>query len=125
MNAPRTIVLPTEDHGPITLPEPAWCRGHADHLDDSHRCDLTHFGHEHRLTFNGIELFRLMLAQTPHADQADRETCAYVEQSGFTGSLDPVGLYDLAASLDHAADHMREFADRLASILDGGAPGEA
>ncbi|MFF9036401.1 DUF6907 domain-containing protein [Streptomyces sp. NPDC014892] len=119
MTEPRTIVLPTEDHGPVTVEEPSWCRGHADHHPDSYRDDLTHFGHEHRLTFNGTELFRLMLAQTPYADRASRETCAYVEQSGHTGSLDPAGLYDLAAALDHAADQMREFADRLAVLLDG------
>ncbi|MBE4789934.1 DUF6907 domain-containing protein [Streptomyces caniscabiei] len=119
MTEPRTITLPTEDHGPVTLPEPAWCRGHADHHPDSYLTDLTHFGPEHRLTFNGTELFRLMLAQTPYADRASRETCAYVEQSGYTGSLDPAGMYDLAAALDHAADRMREFADRLAVLLDG------
>ncbi|MBP5915757.1 hypothetical protein F3K34_27225 [Streptomyces sp. LBUM 1486] len=117
---PRLIALPTEDHGPITLPEPAWCRGHADHHPDTYRADLTHFGPEHRLTFNGEVLFRLMLTQTPCADRASREVCAYVEESGYTGSLDPAGLYDLAAALDGAADNMREFADRLAALLDGG-----
>ncbi|MGW1669034.1 DUF6907 domain-containing protein [Streptomyces sp. NPDC002324] len=120
MTEPRTITLPTEDHGPVTLPEPAWCRGHSDHQPDTYRTDLTHYGHEHRLTFNGIELFRLMLAQTPYADRASRQVCAYVEETGYTGSLDVAGLYDLAAALDGAADHMREFADQLAALLDGG-----
>lgn len=120
MTAPRTITVHTLDHGPVSLPEPAWCRGHADHQPDTQRPDLTHFGAEHRLTFNGIELFRLMLAQTPYADRASRQVCAYVEETGYTGSLDVAGLYDLAAALDTAADHMREFADRLAVLLDGG-----
>lgn len=117
---PRTITLATLDHGPVTLPEPAWCRGHADHHPDTYRTDLSHYGPEHRLTFNGDELFRLMLAETPYAEHAGREVCAYVEQRGYTGSLTPAGLYDLAAALDHAADHMREFADQLAVLLDGG-----
>ncbi|MEV4864256.1 DUF6907 domain-containing protein [Streptomyces ossamyceticus] len=120
MTEPRTITLPTADHGPVTLDEPAWCRGHADHRPDTYRADLTHIGAEHRLTFNGAELFRLMLAQTPHAERTSRQVCAYVEETGYTGSLTPVGLYDLAAALDHAADHIREFADQMAVLLDGG-----
>ena len=119
MTEPRLITLPTEDHGPVTLPEPDWCRGHSDHQPGTYRADVTHFGAEHRLTFNGSELFRLMLAQTPYADRASRQVCAYVEETGYTGSLDPAGLYDLAAALDHAADRMREFADQLAVILGG------
>jgi hypothetical protein len=115
----RIVTLQTADHGPVTLEEPAWCAGHQDHHPGTYRADLTHYGPEHRLTFNGVELFRLMLAQTPYADRASRDTCAYVEQSGSTGSLTPAGVYDLAAALDHAADRMREFADRLAVLLDG------
>lgn len=119
MTAPRLITLSTVDHGPVTLTCPAWCRGHADHHPGAYRADLTHYGPEHRLTFNGAELFRLMLAQTPYADRASSDTAAYVEESGYTGSLTPAGLYDLAAALDQAADRMREFADRLAVLLDG------
>lgn len=114
---PRTVTLPTVDHGDVVLTEPSWCVGHADHLPDSYRADLTHYGPEHRLTFNGATLFRLVVAQSPLADRASREVCAYVEQAGDSGSLDPVGLYDLAAALDHAADHMREFADQLTALL--------
>jgi hypothetical protein len=116
---PRPITLPTVDHGEITLTCPAWCTGHADHHPGTYRADLTHYGPEHRLTFNGVELFRLMLAQTPHAERTSREVCAYVEETGYTGSLTPAGVYDLAAALDQAADRMREFADRLAVLLDG------
>lgn len=115
---PRTVTLATEDFGPVVLPEPAWCAGHPD-PHPQYRTDLTHYGTEHRLTFNGRELFRLMLSQTPYAERESRDTCAYVEETGYTGSLDPAGLYDLAAALDHAADHMRDFADHLAVLLDG------
>ncbi|MCX4858969.1 DUF6907 domain-containing protein [Streptomyces canus] len=120
MTEPRTIVLPTADHGDVTLTEPSWCRGHADHRPDTYRTDLTHYGAEHRLTFNGEELFRLILAQSPLSERASREVEAYVEESGYTGSLTPAGLYDLAAALDAAADNMRAFADQLTTLLDGG-----
>ncbi|MFF7763153.1 DUF6907 domain-containing protein [Streptomyces griseorubiginosus] len=117
MTEPRTVTLPTEDHGDVTLPEPAWCVGHADHRPESYRTDLTHYGPEHRLTYNGEPLFVLMLAQSPLSERASRTVEAYVEESGFTGSLDPAGLYDLAAALDSAADQMRAFADQLTAVL--------
>ncbi|MBT2673972.1 hypothetical protein J7E95_24755 [Streptomyces sp. ISL-14] len=116
---PRTVTLPTLDHGDVTLPEPSWCAGHPDPRPQ-YRTDLTHYGPEHRLTFNGDELFRLMLGQSPHAEETSREVCAYVEQSGYTGSLAPAGLYDLAATLDAHADRLRDLADQLAAVLAGG-----
>ncbi|MCX4699546.1 hypothetical protein [Streptomyces sp. NBC_01373] len=120
MTEPRTVTLPTDDHGDVTLPEPAWCAGHPDPHPE-YRTDLTHYGPEHRLTFNGQQLYTLMLSQSPLAERTSREVCAYVEQSGYAGSLDPVGLYDLAAALDGAADQMRAFADQLAAVLARGA----
>jgi hypothetical protein len=117
---PSTITLPTTDHGDVTVPEPSWCAGHPNPRPE-HRGDITHFGPEHRLTFNGEPLFVLMLAQAPFSENVSSEVCAYVEQSRYTGSLNPAGLYDLAAALDSAADQMRNFADQLAAILAGGA----
>lgn len=118
---PRTITLATLDAGAVALAEPSWCRGHADHRPDAYRADLTHYGPEHRLTHNGAELFRLLLAQSPLAERASRDIEAYVEQSGYTGSLDAAGLYDLAAALDSAADQMRTFADQMPAAEEGDA----
>lgn len=120
MSEPRTVTLPTSDHGDVTIPEPVWCVGHPDpHAE--YRSDLTHFGPEHRLTFDGQPLYTVMLAQSPLSEIASRKTCAYVEQSGHTGSLDAGGLYDLAAALDAAADQLRAFADQHSALLAGGA----
>lgn len=113
---PRTVTLPTEDHGDVTLPEPAWCAGHLNPQPE-YQADLTHYGPERRLTFNGEPLYVLMLAQTPYAERASRTVCAYVEQTGYTGSLDAAGLYDLAAALDAAADQLRAFADQLPAVV--------
>lgn len=116
---PRTVTLDTEDHGPVTLPEPSWCRGHADHAPGAYRADLTHYGTETVLTHEGTEVFRVMLSESPYATRPEqRGVCVYVEDRGFTGSLDPAGLYGLAASLDAHADRLREFADQLAQLLD-------
>jgi hypothetical protein len=119
----RTVTLPTHDHGDVTLPEPSWCAGHPNPRTQ-YRADLTHYGPEHRLTFNGEPLFVLMLAQAPLAERSSRDLTAYVEQSGYTGDLDPAGLYGLAAALDGAADQLRAFADQLAALLAGGEPGD-
>lgn len=116
MSEPRTVTLATVDHGDVVLPEPSWCVGHADHQPDSYRADLTHCGPEHRLTFDGAELFRLAFAQTPLAERASRDVCAFLQETGYTGSLDPVGLYGLAAALESAADQLRVFADELATL---------
>ena len=111
---PRTITLVTEDHGPVALPEPGWCRGHADHQPGTYRVDLTHYGTETVLRFEGAEVFRLLLAESPYATRPVHQgVCGYVETCGYTASLSPAGLYGLAAALDAHADRLREFADQL------------
>lgn len=117
---PRTITLDTQDFGPVTLPEPSWCRGHDDHQPGSYRVDLTHYGTETVLTYQGAELWRVMVTASPYATRPeDRPMCAYLEQGHYTGDFTPAGLYDLAATLDAHADQLREFADTLARLVDG------
>ncbi|MDX2946799.1 hypothetical protein PV383_38370 [Streptomyces caniscabiei] len=123
MNAPRTITLPTLDHGDVTLTCPAWCAGHADHRPDTHRADILHKGPDVALTFHGGEVIAAGLAQSPFAspstpDLGGRTPGASVYPPGRT--LDPVGLYGLAAALDSYADQLRDLADQLAAILAGG-----
>lgn len=118
---PRTVTLPTEDHGDVTLPEPDWCAGHADQRPDTHRVDLNHSGPEHLLTFHSVVLWTAMLSQAPFAtDPARRGIGVYVEQGSFARTLDATGLYDLAATFDTHADRLRRLADQLTRILDRG-----
>ncbi|OQD52742.1 hypothetical protein BM536_032045 [Streptomyces phaeoluteigriseus] len=102
----------------LEVEEPDWCVDPHEHAQ--HRSDITHYGPEHRLTFNGAALFRVMLAQTPMARKASRDTRAYIEHTNFTATLDAAGLYDLAAALDSAADQLRDFADQHEAFLAGG-----
>ncbi|MDX2843152.1 hypothetical protein PV377_30120, partial [Streptomyces ipomoeae] len=113
---PHTITLPTEDHGLVTLPEPAWCTGHADHRPDTHRADILHKGPDVALHFHGAEIIAAGLAQSP---------CATIDTPGLGGrtvgvsvspvdrTLNPVQLYSLAAALDSYADQLRGLADQL------------
>jgi hypothetical protein len=119
---PGLITLPTVD-GDVTLPEPAWCRGHADHQPDSHRADILHKGPDINLTFRAAEVITASLAQSPYAtpgtpELGGRTVGVSVYPPGRT--LTPVDLYDLAASLDSYADRLRDLADQLQAILAGG-----
>jgi hypothetical protein len=112
----RTITLPTLDHGDLTVPEPAWCTGHADHVP-CHLVDLTHTGPEHAFAFEGHTLLVAMLSQDPYAtDPARHKTGLYVEQTGYAATLDYAGLRMLAAALTVHAMHLRTLADELAAI---------
>jgi hypothetical protein len=115
------ITLPTVDHGDVVLPEPTWCRGHQDHDPGTYRTDLTHYGTETVLTYQGAALLRVMVTESPFATRPEkRSTVAYLEQADYTGDFTPAGLYDLAATLDGHADRLREIADQLHTLLDGG-----
>lgn len=121
MSEPLTITLPTADHGPVTLDEPAWCVGHGDHRPDSHRADLDHKGPEHRLTHNGNLLWTAFLGESPFASRPEqRATGVYVEQGSYARTLDAASLYDLAATFEAHADQLRDLADQLQALLTGG-----
>ncbi|MFG2311183.1 DUF6907 domain-containing protein [Streptomyces sp. NPDC048566] len=117
-SAPRTITLPTVDHGTVVLPEPTWCAGHTDHHPDTNRADILHTGPDTPLTFHGRTLSTACLTQAPHASR-DRDVRISVSMYG--AELDPTGVYELAAALDAYADRLRDLADQLAALLAGGA----
>lgn len=117
---PRTVTLPTLDHGNVTMPEPSWCRGHADHRPDTYRVDLDHKGVEHTFNHLGEPLWRAFLGQAPFASRPEHRTIGlYVEEGSYAHTLDDAAsLYDLAATFEAHADRLRELADQLATILD-------
>jgi len=123
MSAPRTVTLPTIDHGDVTLPEPSWCIGHADDRPD-HRADILHRGPDVTLTFRGHHITDACLVQSPFSTVDIPElgsSTPGVSISVIARTLDPAGLYDLAAALDGYADRLRGLADELTEILAGGA----
>jgi hypothetical protein len=116
-----TVTLVTVDHGPVTLPEPAWCDGHDGHQPDAYRVDLTHSSPVVPLTFRGRRIGRAVISQAPCAERGTRDVQAFVGLSYESAhGFDPSGLYDLAASLNGNADRLRNLADQLAAILAGG-----
>jgi hypothetical protein len=120
---PSTITLATSDHGPVTLEEPTWCVGHADHRPDTARVDIAHCGPPVDCTFLGIEVFTAELVASPYSASTRPElggSTPGVSVWPLGRTLDPVQLYSLAAALDRYADELRGLADQLAAVLDGG-----
>ncbi|KDN75229.1 hypothetical protein DF19_25055 [Streptomyces olindensis] len=119
----RSITLPTTDFGDVTVPEPAWCAGHADHRPGP-RAEILHRGPDATLTFRGQHLTAAALVQAPFLPAATPELGGpvpgvSVDIVGLV--LDPVGVYELAAALDLHAAALRALAYDLAVILAGGA----
>ncbi|MFF3326086.1 DUF6907 domain-containing protein [Streptomyces sp. NPDC002889] len=118
MTAPRTVTVPTLDHGDIAIPEPAWCTGHVG-LRPEARVDISHRGPEHDIGLPAEPLFVAMLSQYPHSNRP--ETGLYVETYDLSRTRSPAEVDQLAASLVEAAAQLRALARRLAAIRAGGA----
>ncbi|MFG2759497.1 DUF6907 domain-containing protein [Streptomyces wuyuanensis] len=118
MSTPRTVTVPTIDHGPLTLDCPDWCVGHD--RRPQYRTDVTHYSPEHLLTHDGQPLLVVVLAQAPFTETGSREVGAYVEQTGASGTYSPVGLDALAATLVEHARELRSIARRLAVLREVG-----
>jgi hypothetical protein len=122
----RTVTLPTLDHGDVTLPEPDWCVGHADHRPDTYRTDVCHDGPKTVLTLDGHPVGEAFVSQAPLAERGTREIQAFLSlHYGEDYGRSPAQLYDLAATLDTHADQLRGLADQLTRILDEEASDEA
>ncbi|MFI0139649.1 DUF6907 domain-containing protein [Streptomyces luteogriseus] len=113
---PRTVVVPLLVTKTLEIEEPEWCAGrHGGHPE--YKVDLTHYGPEHAIGANGIDLFRAMLAQTPYAERVTTDVVLYVEQQDLTGSYTPDEVEQLADALAESADQLRALGRELAAIL--------
>ncbi|QJS13194.1 hypothetical protein HKX69_29910 [Streptomyces argyrophyllae] len=122
MSTPRTVTLTTADRGPVTIPEPAWCQGHAHHDPHTEYVDITHSSPDIALNFRHTVLLTAGLVQAPHgtspAEGMDGPTPG-VSVFPLGDTLGPAQLYDLAGRLDAFTDQLRGLADQLTAILGG------
>lgn len=117
-----TVTLHAEDYGDVTVPEPAWCVGHESTPGDL-RADILHQGPDVALVFRGQHIGDASLVQSPFSTAEIPELCSStpgVSVSLLGRTLDPVQLYDFAATLDTYADQLRDLADQLHTLLGGG-----
>jgi hypothetical protein len=116
----RTITVRTVDHVPVTVTCPAWCVG--GHEDGGYRSDILHTGPDINLVFRGHDIADAGLVQSPFAQSGTPEfgsPTPGVSVSLVGRTLDPAGLYELAAALDGYADQLRALADELTEIRGG------
>ncbi|MGW5427901.1 DUF6907 domain-containing protein [Streptomyces sp. NPDC004059] len=117
---PRTITVHTVDHGPLALVCPPWCVG--GHEDGGYRADILHRGPDITLVFRGRHITDASLVQAPFTEGTDPELggpTPGVSVSILGRTLDPCGLYELAAAFDGHADQLRALADELAALREG------
>lgn len=119
----RTVTLSTIDHGDVTLPEPSWCVGHADHRPGARRADILHRGPDVAFAFRGEPVMVAALAHSPfitaEAPELDSATPG-ISMTPVGRLLDARAVYELAAALDGYADLLRALADELSSVVAGG-----
>lgn len=115
----RTVTVVTLDHGDITVPEPAWCAGHKGQPAKA-RSDFLHRSPARSFAFRGQQLGAAGLVQGPFAEHASRLPEAHLTLIIEGVTLNPVSLYDLAATLDSYTDRLRDLADELHALLAGG-----
>ncbi|XUL89707.1 DUF6907 domain-containing protein [Streptomyces galilaeus] len=117
MSEPRTVTLPTHDHGPVTLVCPPWCVSH-EGQDDGARADISHEGREHVMTLptrrGPAVLLIAGIEQRPYAEFGPgRGVFVNVEVSGDWHPVDAEGLEAMAAALTEHATTLRSLAVQL------------
>ncbi|MEV6752363.1 hypothetical protein [Streptomyces sp. NPDC051214] len=120
---PRTVTLVTVDRGPVTIPEPAWCAGHSHHDPRTTYAEIIHSGPDIALTFRNATLLTASIVQSPHASRSEYRLGGRIEGASvfpLGETLDPMGLYDLAADLVSYAAGLRRLAVELNEIFLGG-----
>ncbi|MFG3495835.1 DUF6907 domain-containing protein [Streptomyces sp. NPDC047928] len=124
MREDRTVTVATLDHGPVTLPEPSWCRGH-DGEPVGFRDHVVHHGPALALTVPSrcgpVEWLYARVDEAPFRDPgAGRGVHAAVEMGGSSERYGPEELRRLADALAAQLERVRRFADDLEALRAAG-----
>ncbi|MGW3330270.1 DUF6907 domain-containing protein [Streptomyces rubiginosohelvolus] len=109
MSTQRTVTVQTTDQGPVTVPEPSWCVGHAEQPVDA-LVDLGHRSTEHPLGRPTDPVGIALVSQYPHGN-GPRDIGLFVEQTALAITLDPDAVRELADDYETAAAQLRRLAD--------------
>jgi uncharacterized protein DUF6907 len=124
VSAPRTVTVQTSDHGPVTIPEPAWCTGQY-HQQGGYRGDISHTSDD--IEFNvetrdgAVTLMRAVFEQRPYTErEPGRGVFVAVELDGEWYPSDPQHLDWIANGLVEHAHRLRELGRQLAVMQEAG-----
>ncbi|MEV6651185.1 hypothetical protein [Streptomyces sp. NPDC051219] len=121
MKTPRTVTVQTIDHGPVTIPEPEWCRG--EHPAGWERSAIVHYGADLPASVpvpgGRAGTAAASLVQRPFDD--DTRTLVEVELDQHY-AFDAAGLDLVAAALVEHASVLRHLARELPFLQLDGAP---
>lgn len=120
MTAPRTVTVPTRDHGDVTIPEPAWCCG-VGHDVPNLRAEIAHESDPIGITVGTARgprsLLELMFWQEPFPPlTSPHGSTVHVVARLLDGdhfAYDADGLERLVTDLLEAAASVRLLARRL------------
>lgn len=117
MTGPRTITVPTADHGNVTVTEPDWCT--ADHTFEGYREDIEHSGAVTYLTIptechGPAHTLPVEFVWRPFSP-TDALIKAAIELDGWH-EFDPAGLDRAADALIEHAATLRVYARQLATL---------
>lgn len=120
MSAPRTVTVPTRDHGDVTIPCPDWCTGEY-HQRRGARVDITHTSAD--ICFNvetsdgPVTAMRAVFEQRPFTErEPGRGVFVAVELDGEWYPCSPQQLDRIAAALTVHSVHLRTLAQQLAVL---------
>lgn len=117
MSTPRTVVISTSDHGPVAVPEPAWCLGDHGPQQGGHLVDIGHEGPTIAAELRGHQLLAACLVSDPYATRPEhRRTRQMIDLGDELVRLGPAGLDQLAAVLVEHAATLRHLARELSAL---------
>lgn len=117
MNAPRTITIPTADHGDVEVTEPDWCT--ADHAYEQYREDIEHSGAVTHLVIptechGPARALAVGFVWRPFSPTSDQITAA-IDMDQWH-EFDPAGLDRAAEALVEHAATLRVYARQLSTL---------
>ena len=121
----KTVTIATTDHGPVTIPEPAWCTGR--HPGGHPRAEIAHEGPQISVTVATEHGPRAALYLSLWQDPFPTPVCTHSDDvhvavqliDGDTYDYDAPALEGLAVDLLEAAGKVRRMARRLAVEIRG------
>lgn len=123
MTEPRTVTIPTSDHGDVTTICPPWCT-EVMHQAGGYRVDITHTSEDVEVTVpigdDEPVLLLVVLEHVPFSSRLhERVPFISVGVDGEWWPTSPAGLHELADRMADVATQLRQAAEKFAPLVGG------